>query len=198
MEWLDHEPGQSAGNYCAIGSMSPVIDVWDLDIINCLEPAFRLGRKPSRKKGLQRVGHKDAVLALSWNHNYHHIIASGSVDKTALLWDIDRGEPATTLKAFTDKVQCVEWHKLEAYTLLAGIYFYLFNFILFMTMFLGSCDSTARVFDCRTEEHQRWDLAGEAERLSWNPLEPYSFYAATSSGNLQYFDCRKGKKQSRI
>ncbi|KAF2882098.1 hypothetical protein ILUMI_24101 [Ignelater luminosus] len=177
IEWLDHEAGHPPGNYCAIGSMSPIIEVWDLDIINCLEPAFKLGRKPSRKKGLSGIGHTDAVLDLSWNKNYDHILASGSVDKSVLLWDLDQGEPATTINAFNDKVQCLEWHKLEAQTLLAG-----------------SCDQTVKVFDCRSpENHQTWQVSGETERIAWNPLEPFSFFAATSTGMVHYFDCRQGQ-----
>lgn len=57
-------------NLCAIGSMTPIIEVWDLDLIDCLEPVFKLGRKPSKKKKLTRIGHKDAVLDLAWNKNY--------------------------------------------------------------------------------------------------------------------------------
>lgn len=101
--------------------MTPIIEIWDLDIVNCLEPAFKLGKKPSRKKDTPRIGHSDAVLGLAWNQNYHHILASCSVDKTIMLWDIDRQEPSTTITAFSDKVQCVEWHRLESQTLLAGI-----------------------------------------------------------------------------
>lgn len=100
--------------------MSPIVEIWDLDIVNCLEPAFKLGKAPSRKKGTARVGHEDAVLDLSWNKNYHHILASASVDKTILLWDIDQQSPNTTISAFSDKVQCIEWHRLEGQTLLAG------------------------------------------------------------------------------
>lgn len=61
-------------------------------------------------------------------------------------------------------------------------------------MHLGGCDNTARVFDCRSpDSHQTWQLNGEAERLIWNPLQPFSFLAATSTGSVQSFDCRKGK-----
>lgn len=49
--------------------MSPIIDVWDLDLVNSLVPAFKLGKKGSKKKGTPRVGHQDAVLDLSWNTN---------------------------------------------------------------------------------------------------------------------------------
>lgn len=49
--------------------MSPIIDVWDLDLVNSLVPAFKLGKKGSKKKGTPHIGHQDAVLDLSWNTN---------------------------------------------------------------------------------------------------------------------------------
>lgn len=47
--------------------MDTEIEIWDLDIIDCLEPAFKLG---SKKK---KYGHKDAVLDLAWNKNYQFV-----------------------------------------------------------------------------------------------------------------------------
>ncbi|XP_030745793.1 periodic tryptophan protein 1 homolog [Sitophilus oryzae] len=177
IEWLNYEPQQPKGNYCAIGTMSPIIGIWDIDIMNCIEPAFKLGKSASVRKRKDAIGHKDAVLALAWNKVYEHVIASGSVDQTILLWDMETQTPSTTINAFEEKVQCLEWHKFEGQTLLAG-----------------GCDSTARVFDCRTpENHQTWSLSGEAERLLWNPLQPFMFLAGTSTGQVECFDCRKGK-----
>lgn len=36
LEWFG-----SMGNFCALGSMSPMIEVWDLDLIGCVEPTYR-------------------------------------------------------------------------------------------------------------------------------------------------------------
>ncbi|KAL1489857.1 hypothetical protein ABEB36_013787 [Hypothenemus hampei] len=177
LEWLNYEPNHPSGNYCAIGSMGSVIEVWDIDIINCIEPAFRLGTTGISKKKRDRVGHTDAVLALAWNKNFEHVLASGSVDKSILLWDMETQKPNTTINVFDEKVQCLEWHRFEGQTLLAG-----------------GCDEKARVFDCRNpENHQTWNLNGEAERLTWNPLEPFSFVSGTNKGFIECFDCRKGQ-----
>lgn len=53
--------------------MSPVIQVWDLDIVNSLEPAFKLGCKANKKKKKQAVGHTDAVLDLAWNEEFKYV-----------------------------------------------------------------------------------------------------------------------------
>ena len=55
------------GNLLAVGSMAPVIDIWDLDVVGTLEPEFSLGRKRNKRKKIAGIGHKDAVLSLSWN-----------------------------------------------------------------------------------------------------------------------------------
>ncbi|XP_072935605.1 periodic tryptophan protein 1 homolog [Epargyreus clarus] len=176
IEWLSHDPSDpQPGNLCALGGMDPVIQVWDLDIENCLEPAFKLGKKPNKKKKTKRIGHKDAVLDLSWNRNFTHVIASGSADNTVLLWDLDQGTPHTKMNYFEDKVQSLAFHPLEAQTLLSG-----------------SCDGRARVTDCRAPDaHRDWTLGPEIERVVWDGQNPFCFAMSNNEGKVAYVDCRQ-------
>ncbi|CAG4920807.1 unnamed protein product [Colias eurytheme] len=182
IEWLSHDPSDpQPGNLCALGGMDPVIQVWDLDIENCLEPAFKLGKKPNKKKKIQRIGHKDAVLDLSWNRNFTHVMASGSADNTVLLWDLDQGTPHTKLDYFQDKVQSLVFHPLEAQTLLTG-----------------ACDGHARVTDCRTPDaHRTWALGPEIERVLWDVHSPFCFAMSNNEGKVAYVDCRQTNRCGR-
>ncbi|KAI8430324.1 hypothetical protein MSG28_000630 [Choristoneura fumiferana] len=175
IEWLSHDPSDTKpGNLCALGGMDPVIQVWDLDIENCLEPAFKLGKKPNKKKKTKRVGHKSAVLDMSWNRNFSHVLASGSADNTVLLWDLDQGTPHTKLDYFQDKIQTMEFHPHEAQTLLTG------------------CgDGAARASDCREPAaHRAWRLAPEVERVTWDRANPYCFAMSNNEGQVAYVDVR--------
>ena len=100
------------GNYVAVGSFDPGIEIWNLDVMNALEPTVVLGgvdtseaeerwmRLPgataSGKKGKKRSNgplpqsdsnlregsHTSAVMGLSWNAIHTQVLASGSADGT--------------------------------------------------------------------------------------------------------------------
>ena len=43
LEWLDYDPGDpSPGNLVAMGTMQQDIEIWDLDIVDGIEPAYVL------------------------------------------------------------------------------------------------------------------------------------------------------------
>ena len=42
------------GNFVAVGTMEPHIDIWDLDLVDTLEPVASLGKR--KKKKLKKVG----------------------------------------------------------------------------------------------------------------------------------------------
>lgn len=149
-----------------------------MDIQDSLEPTFKLGSKGSKKKKKEKYGHTDAVLDLSWNRNLPHILASGSVDETVILWDLDEGTPHTTIRDFNEKVQTLKFHPTEAESLL-----------------VGSCDGTVKVFDCRAtdntqSEFRSWDVGAEVERVLWSQHNANCFAASTNDGKVHYFDRR--------
>jgi WD40 repeat protein len=51
---------------------------------------------------------------------FRHVLASGSVDQTVLLWDMSEGTIASTLTAHKEKIQALQWHPFEAQMLLTG------------------------------------------------------------------------------
>ena len=70
------------GNFIAVGTMDPHIEIWDLDVVDTLESVITLGKKPRKKKKKKKPvattpndGHKDAVLGLSWNHNARYLLS---------------------------------------------------------------------------------------------------------------------------
>jgi len=175
LEWLSFDPeSDTKGSLVAIGTMLPEIQVWDLDIVDCLEPAFTLGRKGKKKKGIARIGHRDAVLSLAWNHQAEHVFASGSVDQTVLLWDLNQRTVASTFNYFNEKVQSLSWHPLDCQTLATGC-----------------CDKIVRVADCRTQDSfKEWRVTGEVESVIWNHFNPYQCVVATDAGSIHCIDVR--------
>eukprot|EP00126_Sphaerothecum_destruens_P005124 Sdes_comp18579_c0_seq2m8696 len=173
LAWLDYDVAspQEKGNFVAVSSMTNRIEIWDLDVVNGVEPVCVLGGK--RKKASKTpTGHSDAVLSLSWNGTNRSLLASGSADCTVKLWDLSCGKCVTTLSHHTDKVQIVVWHPVEAAVLLTG-----------------SFDKSIVVVDIRYPDAiSRWTLPGEVECAVWNPFCPQQALVSCDNGCVYAFD----------
>uniref|UniRef100_A0A7S3GI35 Periodic tryptophan protein 1 n=1 Tax=Palpitomonas bilix TaxID=652834 RepID=A0A7S3GI35_9EUKA len=186
-----HPKEDKRGNFCAIGTFKPEIELWDLDVVGAMDPVLTLGgeveAKKSGKKGKKgkkkqlfnwkEGSHKNAVLSLSWNPTSVHHLASGSADNTVKVWDVSREACVATLAHHSDKVQSVEWSTEEAYALLTGGF-----------------DQTLHVADARQGDESKtvqWSIHEPIECCHWDPCNPPAFAVSTEAGNVFYYDARK-------
>ncbi|EGF77331.1 hypothetical protein BATDEDRAFT_14153, partial [Batrachochytrium dendrobatidis JAM81] len=198
LEWLDFPSGRNLGqstpgNYIAVGTFEPQVEIWNLDTIDSLFPDVILGALPSsqtsaadkkKKGGPLRTAkrsnaetHVDAVMAISWNTVQRNLIATGSADATVKLWDLNRPETATAnYTPHRNKVQAVRWNKFEPAVLLTGGY-----------------DKRVCAFDSRAPDTvAMWKLSADVECLLWDPMHSERFFVSTEDGLVKAFDVRLG------
>ena len=199
LSWLDCNPkGEGKGNYIAVGTMQPEIEIWDLDVVDSVEPVSVLGgvlepaageetsekksKKSKKKANAKEVrykegSHTDAVLGLSWNSEFRNVIASASADKSVKIWDIVKGTCEHTMNIHSDKVQSVAWNLREPTVLLSG-----------------SFDRTVALMDMRAPQAAaiRWSVSADVESLAWDPHTPHTFLVSLEDGTVGGYDVRSG------
>lgn len=184
------------GNFVAVGTFDPGIEIWDLDILDVLEPMCVLGgvghvgssakktknKRVSTAKGPRGGSHTDAIMALSWSTLHPQVLASGSADSTVKIWDVTRsngddGGPAATFTHHDDKVQSVAWHPTDS-TILAS----------------GSFDRSLCIVDARIvdgSQCKKVKLFADCEAIAWDPHHPQYLSLATENGKVTCWDVRK-------
>lgn len=213
LEWLDLPVGprhgssqadleRNTGNFVAIGTMEPDIEIWDLDVVDSMYPNAILGhggqeaaeeaskkkKKKQMKKKINDEYHIDAVLALAANRQHRNLLASGSADTTMKLWDLNTEKCAKSFNDIhTDKVCALNWHPQSATVMLSGSY-----------------DQTVVAADLRAADvkaaSMRWSVASDVETVRWDPHDSNYFYVTTDSGIVYYYDVRSAatKKPSPV
>ncbi|KXT05035.1 hypothetical protein AC578_10282 [Pseudocercospora eumusae] len=193
VEWVGTRVGQAdaaeGGNFAAVGTMDPDIELWDLDIVDCMYPNAVLGqnsqpqapepiatKKKKKSKKSNDAYHVDSVLSLAANRQHRNLLASASADKTVKLWDLNTCTAAHSYAHHTDKVCALAWHPSQTSVLLSGSY-----------------DRTIVAADMRAPEAKvpRWGVESDVEQLRWDPHDDNHFYVSTESGILHCFDARQ-------
>jgi periodic tryptophan protein 1 len=196
LAWSGSDPFniEKSGNFIAVGTFEPTIEIWNLDVVDCLEPTLTLGgyapvkeddklayispaarrhvrrkrKKKTKKPELKPGSHTTSVLGLSWNRHHRQILSSCSADNTIKLWDVTKQQCLQTYTYHQDKVQSVKWHPTEANILLSG-----------------SFDKTVCILDVR---HQKpvasWRVSADVESIEWNVHSPKFFLVSTEDGNV--------------
>lgn len=198
LAWMDCAPmpvdpstGPVDGSFVAIGTFKPGIEIWNLDVLDILEPTATLGgeesdelrdvampkiskRRKNKQVTLKPGSHTDAVMSLDWNSSHRNMLASGSADSTVKVWDITTQTCLYTMNHHTSKVQSVRWNPAET-TVLASAAF----------------DKTIVVLDGRAPDaFSKFALSADVESLSWAPHSPSTIVAATEDGVVAGFDVR--------
>ena len=198
LEWLDFPPVASSktatpgfGNYIAVGTLDPEIEIWSLDVLEAMYPASVLGRpettkahvptavgtgKKKRKKTKHRTPekgyHVDAVLGLSWNKAQRNLLASASADRTVKLWDLSRSPVANGEGGDNEAgaIRSFDVHKDKVQAVQ-------WNAAEPSVLLTGSYDRTVRTFDSRAPTGGVGAAVGsDVEALRWDPWEDYGFY----------------------
>ncbi|KAL9604828.1 MAG: hypothetical protein Q9219_000276 [cf. Caloplaca sp. 3 TL-2023] len=199
VEWLDLPVGKDEtdsslrGNYVAVGTFDPDIEIWDLDTIDSMYPNAILGqggeeektepnveqkkKKKKRKKSKKANDHYhvDAVLSLAANKQHRNLLASASADKTVKLWDLTTQKCAKSYLYHTDKACSIAWHPKETTVLLSGSY-----------------DRTTVAADLRATDTKvpRWGFESDVETVAWDPHDTNYFYVTTDNGMIHHHDIR--------
>ncbi|KAK7320267.1 hypothetical protein VNO77_29588 [Canavalia gladiata] len=183
-----HELQVIEGNFLAVGSMEPSIEIWDLDVIDEVQPCVVLGgttekKKKGKKKSIKykEDSHTDSVLGLAWNKEYRNILASASADNRVKIWDVVAGKCDITMEHHTDKVQAVAWNHHAPQVLLSG-----------------SFDHTVVLKDGRMPSHSgyKWSVTADVESLAWDPHTEHSFVVSLEDGIVKCFDIRTAQADS--
>ncbi|KAJ3837927.1 WD40-repeat-containing domain protein [Lentinula raphanica] len=220
LEWLDFPPSSSSsssndpsttnsgfGNYIAVGTLDPEIEIWSLDVVESMYPSTILGRpdkskahipvplgtgkkkrKKTKKREVERAYHVDAVLDLSWNRKMRNLLASASADCTVKLWDLSR-DPTNSNEAEGGgnggALRSFEIHtdKVQAVQ---------WNESDPAVLLTGSYDRTVRTFDSRAPEGGVgvFGLGSDVEGVRWDPWNESAFYVSLENGLVLNYDAR--------
>lgn len=163
--WVPGSAGTVGTHAVAVGSASEEIEVFDMDVLDSVEPAVAL--QPS---------HAGGTMSLAWNAQKQHVLASGGADNRCKLWDVEAGTLQQTLSHHTGKVQACDWSFAEPSVLLTAAF-----------------DKSARVVDARAPGSLSLcvaNLPADAEDAIWNPAASTEAFVSSEDGTVLKVDAR--------
>ena len=181
LEWIPFKNNMKC-NYALVGSFTPGIEVWNLDIMDAIEPEIILGLNTESKNKIQKniseeLYHTDAVMSICLNTANSNLVASSGADKKVLIWDLNASPScaSTCYKEHNDKVQSVKWNKIEENLLVTG-----------------SFDKTIKIFDTRVNKSVfTYKVNSDIECIDWSGLDKYKLLFSFEDGRIQLFDLQK-------
>ena len=181
LEWIPFKNNKKC-NYALVGSFTPGIEIWNLDIMDAIEPEIILGLNTESKNKLQKniseeLYHTDAVMSICLNNANSNYVASSGADKKVLIWDLNASPScaSTCYKEHNDKVQSVKWNKIEENLLVTG-----------------SFDKSIKIFDTRVNKSVfTYKINSDIECIDWSELDKYKMLFSFEDGRIQLFDLQQ-------
>mmetsp|Transcript_53374 Transcript_53374/g.129832 ORF Transcript_53374/g.129832 Transcript_53374/m.129832 type:complete len:677 (-) Transcript_53374:112-2142(-) len=208
----DISPSGTAGNYCAVGTFGTGIEIWNLDVLNALEPSCVLGgedtsmadeimRHNMMKNGRQH-GNNAGVGGFRKPHGSGGLKHGSHTDAImSLSWNkvhrqvIASGSADNTVKLWDvtqahNPVQAIAGTLTHHKDKVQSVLWHPVEGTLLAT---GSYDRTVCLVDARqpNENVKRAKLSADCEALAWDPHHPEYLTASTEDGTVTCFDVRK-------
>jgi len=199
-----------AGNFCAVGTFDPGIEIWNLDVLNALEPMCTLGgednsaiddimklqamkgvagggvgrspRQTSSGGGLKPGSHTDSVMSLSWNQIHEQVIASGSADCSVKLWDVTKaGGKGENCDAATFRHHRGKVQCVSWHPKEGTL------------LATGAYDRFVALLDARSDgkNTRKVKIGADPEAIAWDPFHPEYLTVAAEDGTVTCWDVRK-------
>ena len=186
IQWISVDPRNtdSVGAFACVGTFDASIEIWNLDVVDALEPVAVLGENQKggqtkqKKKLADKItadSHTEAVTCLGWHPAHSTRLASGSADCTIRLWSLQTHACTQVLTHHTDKLIGLQWNPVEPYVLL-------------------SCgeDKQVCMVDVRKPDQVMSLRCNHAiECVQWSRHQPFMFVVALDNGSVQMHDARK-------
>ena len=174
LEWLycDFTKGEDGAypkaSYAIVGLMNSAIEVWDLDILESVEPVFTVSGKE---------GHKDSVTSLCLHPVRPNILVSASADKSIKFWDLQQLKCVTDYRNFTETVQNVVWDTTNESVLYAY-----------------TSDNVLKIIDARVpKDTGKFKLDFGIESFAVSTAVSGRLFLSSDEGSVRVFDLKTNK-----
>lgn len=174
LEWLycDFNRGEGGAfpraNIAVVGLMNSAIELWNLDVLDDVEPTAVVGGKQA---------HTDSITNLALHPSRPNVLVSASADKTMKFWDLQTNKLLTDFKSVGEEIQNVMWDSKDE----AVLYAY-------------GPQNILRIFDARgPKEVAKVKLGFGVENFCQSPKAPEKLFVSSEEGVIKAVDLNTRK-----
>ena len=180
LAWGDVNPAGGAGSYAAVGTFDTGIEVWNLDVLDPLEPSYVLGGKDTSRADAAAVNAliNDDKVKRSGGGG----AAAGKKKNKKAAWGGDEG---LLPGSHTDAVMALSWNTVHRQVLASG-----------------SADHTVKVWDVTSKVNAPTTTfthhKGKVQSVLWHPTEGTILATGGFDRQACLLDARLGDKPSSV